>query len=220
MSQLRSAPASDPAVIPRISRRGGRGTAVAQGSWVSRAVLVVASSCCLMGCLITRDPSFEPPENLPPSVHGSAETPMYEIRRVCRNCAGGGLADAGPVQNVVRFVATVRDANVRDELQGRVYLNLDRDSDFPTRNLVDEVEVPPDLDNDPYSREVEFAFTPSRLDVDCNVVELHVSREFAGALSLAPAEPGDIGIGVWYIGAYEEGGEEPDLSGCLTELAP
>ncbi len=196
---------------------------------MSRTLLALAvcfgsvSTTTLMGCLITQDPSFDEPANFPPSVHGTATTPMYQTltRRVgpLDNPFPADGGDVDPANDDVTIAAIVRDANLRDNLEGRVFLNLNRAVDNPQQFLVAEILI---REEGTFERRVpEFTVPRSRLVANCNTIELHVSREFRRFPSLEPEEDGmgegtrrDVGIGVWFVGGLAEGATEPSFTGC------
>lgn len=171
----------------------------------------------LMGCLITREPVYEAPIDLPPSVHGSSETPMFEITKVDLDLTGGADSGIGGASNEIRITAIVRDANIRDALVGRVFLNLNRSMSRPQDFLVREIErIPPELGEDPYSRRVEFTIDTVELrPPGCHRIELHVSRAFEGLPSLNPVD-GDLGIGVWYRASFDRPNPNPLMDNCLS----
>ncbi|MFK7985021.1 MAG: hypothetical protein AB8I08_03245 [Sandaracinaceae bacterium] len=193
---------------------------------MSRSLLALAvcfgsvSTTSLMGCLITQEPSFDEPANFPPSVHGTATTPMFQTitRQVgpIDNPFPGDSGAASPFTRDVTISAIVRDANLLDELEGRIYVNLNRDEGPGT---VTEI----DIDGSAGTLERRIEFTVSRADLvpNCNRIELHVSREFQNLPSLEPVEDGmmegtrrDLGIGVWFVGGFNDGNPTPDMTTC------
>ena len=212
MSQLRLPQRPRVRQIPEIRGFRTRGTPIATGMGVSRAILVLASCTSLMGCLITRDPSFDPAENLPPSVHSSAETPMRSMIPFLLGDAPGG-ADAG-LPTGLTFVATVRDPNPQDVLRARYYVDLDLDD--PADGLVNEFNIRPMLDSDPFSRRVSFTVPRSLIGPGCNRVELYVSRAFATGLGPNPVDSEDLGSGVWFVGGRSDPTDMIDMNDCLA----
>ena len=170
----------------------------------------------MTGCVVTREPVYDAPTNLPPSVHGSPESPMY-IVEVVDIGSGPASDDAGLNAADPTFVAIVRDANVRDRLEARIFINLDHADDAnPITALVrDREPIPAETDEDPGSRRFMFTIPRSRFEIGCNWIELHVSREFEGLPSLLPAgdDPNDVGVGVWFR-AGVDGDSIPDMRGC------
>lgn len=185
------------------------GTRVAWRAVQSAVLVVMAGSLSSMGCIL-RDFEYEAPVNVPPSVHGTAETPMTRVRVVELDAPLG--ADGGATTNL-EFVATVRDVDVRQPLEALVY--LDRNPDAPSRSaLVGELPIPPVADQDPLSRRVRFSLPTAELSRGCHVVELHVSRRFVGAINPQPADPADLGVGVWWVAATDAALPAVDMTAC------
>ncbi len=165
-----------------------------------------------MGCII-RDFDYEPPENLPPSVHSHPMTSMSVVHSIDLDAPVGG--DAGPAGET-EFLAIVRDPNYTDELTGLIF--LDRNPAAGRVGLIDERTIPPVSGTDPLNRQVSF--TLDRQDINlaggpgCHVLELHVSRRFVGQLNPQPEAPADIGIGVWFIEATNDASPVVDMSTC------
>lgn len=195
------------------------GTRVASGAEWSCAgwscvLLALATSVTSMGCIL-RDFDYEDPLNVPASVHSSTDTPMTMVRVVALDAPIG--TDGGVATNL-QFVATVRDVDVQQHLEGLVF--LDRNPNAPSRNsVVGEVSIPPVVDPDPLvrlNRRVPFSVPISELSRGCHVIELHVSGRFVGTLNPQPAEAGDLGVGVWWIAATDEALPAVDMTACPT----
>lgn len=186
------------------------GTAVASRLGWSLALLFVSASVfSSMGCIL-RDFEYEDPVNVPPSVHSTSETPMTRVRLVALDAPIG--TDGGMATNL-EFVATVRDVDVRQPLEGLVY--LDRNPDAPSRNaLVGELSIPPVADQSPLNRRVRFSIPLAELSRGCHVVELHVSSGFVGTINPQPADPSDLGVGVWWIAATDSTAPAVDMTAC------
>jgi len=174
---------------------GRRGTRVAHGSPVSRLVLVIAASTTLlMGCIL-RDFDYEPPANSWPSVESmpsTGATPLNRIHKVDLSAAIGG---DGGLPNEERFEVIVRDDDIAQRLEGRVYLDS---------VLLQERLIPAELDSpEPRRRTLSFDIPRSRLSVGCHLVELLVSSEngFEPFPSRTPLEAGDIASAQWWIAA-------------------
>lgn len=218
MSQLPRRPLGEPARIGPIHGRPARGTVIATGSWVSRALFFVACSLSSMACLITREPVYEEAPNLPPSVHGSASSPMNRVQVVRLDLPSPG-ADAGPTSTGLDFTAIVRDPNVRQRLEGRLFVNLydgvDPETEEPVAEdeayLRDRIAIPV---SGSFERIFPFTIPRGVLIPGCNWIELHVSEELQGYPSLAPVERGDIGTGTWFVGGITAGTPAADLRGC------
>jgi hypothetical protein len=186
-----------------------RGTAIARRRGWSVALLAVTTSLTSMGCIL-RDFDYEEPVNVPPSVHSTSETPMTRVRVIDLDTPIG--TDGGVATNL-EFVATVRDVDVRQPLEALVY--LDRNPDAPSRNaLVGELSIPPVADQSPLNRRVRFSIPLAELSRGCHIVELHVSSEFVGAINPQPADPADLGVGVWFVAATDAASPAVDMTAC------
>lgn len=186
--------------------RRRRGTSVATGSRLSRLVVLVACSTSLMGCVL-RDFDYPEPVNVPPAVLGTVESPLDTVIQV--DIAGPVGGDAG-VSSDIPFVATVRDPNIDEPLVGLVFVDRDEDGspDLP------DISILPEQDDDPWDRRVTFSISRATFDARCHTVELHVSHGFVNFNNPQPATEGDLGVGVWWVAAYEEPSEPVDMKGC------
>jgi hypothetical protein len=171
--------------------------------------LLVVFPLGLVGCVV-RDFDYEEPANVPPSVHSAVETPMSRVRMVALDAPIG--ADGGG-STALEFVAIVRDVDVQQPLEGLVY--LDRNPDAPSRgSLIGELPVPPAGAPNPLERRVRFVVPLSELTRGCHAVELHVSGRFVGAVNPQPADPADLGVGVWWIAATDASQPAVDMTAC------
>lgn len=199
--------------LARAERALVRGTGVANRQLASRAlILLVACSLSQMGCIV-RDLDYESPANLPASVHSTPESPMSMVRVVDLDAPIGG---DGGASTGVPFVATVRDANVGQTLYGLIY--LDRNPVAPSdRSLIGDVIILPEQDEDPHSRRVAFEVPRAdlvALDVGCHWVELLVTSELTGISNPRPADPTDVGIGVWWLMVVNDATPTVGMDGC------
>lgn len=160
----------------------------------------------MMGCIL-RDFDYDPPPNAPPSVESlpTGQTPLNRIIDVDLSAQPGG--DAG-VPNEIHFEVEVRDPNVEQPLQGRVYFD---------NTLLRELLIPPVLDApDPRRRTVRFDIPLSGIARGCHLVELLVTSEggFEPYPSREPREPGDIGSGQWWIAAGLTADDPVEMNDC------
>jgi hypothetical protein len=161
---------------------------------VSRLVLVIAASTTLlMGCIL-RDFDYEPPANSPPSVENLplGLTPLGRIYPIDLSQTPGG---DGGTPNEIRFEAEVRDMDISQPLEGRVYFD---------NALQQERPIPAELDSpDPRRRFVSFNIPRSSIARGCHLVELLVSSDngFEPFPSRTPLEAGDVGSAHWWIAA-------------------
>lgn len=165
----------------------------------------------MMGCIL-RDFEYEAPDNTPPSVQSwpTGATPLNRVLSVDLSVNLGG---DGGLPNEVPFEAEVRDANVGQALEGRVYLN---------NSLVRELRpIPAALDSaDPGRRRVTFGISRTALSHGCHLVQLLVTSEggFQPFPSREPREQGDIGSGSWWIAAYQTPDEPISMDECPEGL--
>lgn len=159
------------------------------GSAMSLAALAFATT--LMSCIPTRDASYEPPPNYPPSVHSTGQPPMDRVYVI-----GSGDGDAGVGGNV-DFTATVRDPNVDQSLQGLVFINYNPDEQNTPQ--LEPFSIPPTLSGEPLDRRASFTLSATQLNRPCQTVHLHVSERFTGILDPRPAVPTDLGVGTWFV---------------------
>jgi hypothetical protein len=172
-------------------------------------VTLFACSTCLMGCII-RDFDYQPPPNQPPSVHSSTQTPMNEVVLVDLDAPAGGDGGAG-VQ--IHLIAIVRDANVNDELQAIGFVN--RNPAAGMANPFRDWPILPEQDADPESRRFEFDVPRTEFtSPGCYVVELHVSRRFSCCVNPQPETDGDLGVGVWFVAAFNDASPVVDMTAC------
>ena len=190
---------------------GRCGIRVAHGSAVSRPVLLIAAATTLlMGCIL-RDFDYEPPPNSPPSVESLplSMTPLGSIHVTDLTQTPGG---DGGIPNEISFEAEVRDMDVSQPLEGRVFLGT---------SLIREIRpIPAEVDSpDPRRRTVSFSIPRSRIPgVGCYPVELLVTSAngFEPFPSRNPLEPGDIGSGLWWIAVGQTSDAPPDTKECTV----
>lgn len=172
----------------------------------------------LSACLITEEPSFQEPENRPPSLESVPDpTPLNRVVILEDPGSGGGGGDAGMPITTLTFRARVRDPDPNDTLVGYVWVNWQpnagvkriEDLDFTVRG-----PFPPD------GQPVSFLLPVSTLAPapSCNRVELRMSRAFQpeGGISdlpREPDEPGDLGTATWWVFAVPRG-EDVDVRTC------
>ena len=177
---------------------------------MSRAIAgLILSTLTLMGCIITKDPSREPPENTPPVV---LEVPGFEMNRLVPILLNDDTPgpDGGVASASIEFRAIVRDPDVDQPLQAVVFQEYRADSET-NLPLVDQM-VPPTMSD---TRSVEFSIDRSVLEPGCRVLELHVSERFVNFRNPVPVVEGDLGRGVWFLAVRQNREDElVDLSGC------
>jgi hypothetical protein len=202
---------SDPADAP-VPRGGGIGLAI--GSGVSHAVLLLACAASLMGCVITRDLDYEPPPNVPPSVEDPRTPVDYPMSSVIEWPTDSVATADGGVPELT-LETEVRDPNVDQELRWQAYLDFSP-AVFPPPNPFASGRLPPETDNTPRARTLRVTLPTELLSPGCHRVEVLVSERFRDPpFQREPAdeEGRDLGVGVWWIAAFE--GDNPvDMREC------
>jgi hypothetical protein len=186
-------------------RRVG-GTCLAIVPAVKRLWLVLSCATAMNGCIL-RDFEYDPQANVPPSVHGSTETPMDRVRIVDLDVIPGG--DGGPTNNIV-FVGELRDANVNDPIAFITF--IDRNLSAP--RIVDDGDAQPVVGGDSFRRPFETQIPRSVLTLGCHAVEVHASSRFDGVANPTPHDENDLGIGVWWIAATSSSSPDVDMLSC------
>lgn len=189
---------------------------------MSRVVLALVCCSSLMGCLITRDPTYSPPRNTPAVVLESSEQPFGRFIDVRLDRVG--IPDAGVGQgNPSSVLATIRDPDIDQELTGLLFIDRNPDS---SRNIPeDEFRIPPtDSETRSVNRPFDFGGLFTASDVGCHVLELHVAQQFTNILNPVPAPdpndpdgPTDLGRGVWFIRVLESEVDDTALRGCEVQ---
>ncbi len=182
---------------------------------MSRALLLlVACSTTLMGCIL-RDFDYQDPTPVPPSVLGSTEDPLDRVQTLDLDLVVGG-GDGG-VGVDLDFVAMVRDPDLEEPLQGLVF--VDRTTADP-RPIAPEFSIPVEQDEDPVHRRVRFTVPRARFaQAGCHRVELHVSGGFVDFSNPRPAIDGDLGVGVWWVVAFDAANPTPPMTDCDSVTA-
>ncbi len=180
---------------------------------MSRAALVLLSCSTLMGCILTRDPTYDAPANTPAVVLEDPEYPMNRFRDLCLECE----AEDGGVVTQLRFVAQVRDPDIGQDLEGRVF--VDHNPDGPNQPVINEIRLPA---TGSVVRRAEFSVDVASLrPAGCHVVELHVARAFINITNPVPAPdpenpsaPLDLGRGLWFVRVLDTMDDIVQLRGC------
>ncbi|MBZ0116110.1 MAG: hypothetical protein IT378_05685 [Sandaracinaceae bacterium] len=176
------------------------------GSLVRWAVPILAATI-MTGCFVTRGLDCPIPANVPPSVESSATlTPLNQIVRIDLDELGnpdGGMAN-------VPFEAVLRDPDVADDLQVRVW--VDYSDALPLIPVVDLLDVDRNGD-DPSRATLSFPISVSRLAAGCHRVELRVTRAFVGA-GREPVERGDLGTATWWVASSNDLAPEVLMLDC------
>lgn len=220
--QARSPSARNPRDLGETAGVRDRGTGIALGSLVSRAVVLLACSTTLMGCIVTRDLDYEPPPNYPPSVRGSDTTPSNVAYIVTPDDEPTG-ADAGVAGAMeLTLSAIVRDPNVDQALEGWLFVN--RNPNNPDSfDFARQVTISPNSPGQLERRTPDLIVPFGALTQSCNIVELRVSGTFGDfpALPVDEAfdEVPDLGVATWFVGVRDSDAsptDPVDLTPCIS----
>ena len=169
------------------------------------------------GC-ITQDLHFVPPTNYPPSVEVPADgaRPFSEVIRLQADQLGGG-GDAGPVTSV-RLDVLVRDPDVDQELQYKVYVDYQLGV-VEDPSIADFLPARPATGSNRRERRLSIDVPIRALrEPGCHRIELLVSERFqsrtADATGREPLVEGDLGTGTWWVATQATAGDEVDMTGC------
>lgn len=163
---------------------------------------LAATSCLLMGCLITDDIEFPEEPVCPPAISTpvGASNPLNEIATVSLGSTSG--EDAGTGTREETFDVTIWDCNVNQLL--KALITVDAERDVPGLGLGTHFrneDVPP---RGTAERSYSFTFTDDELNNPrvfgdgCHKIELFVSSEFDG-FSSRPETMGDIASATWWL---------------------
>lgn len=170
------------------------------------------SALTLPACLITQPVQFEPPSGSPPSI----ESPL--------TAAGGH-----PLDEIVsltttdtaldEFVVEVRDPDVDEELEYRVFIDPRPDRTSDTRGTIPV--IPRNAGVSRTTRRLSFDLQPflSRLQGatpatgSCHRIELRVSSRFQGDLPL-PVSDGDLATATWWVATQPSPSGPVDMTAC------
>lgn len=196
------------------------GTAVATGSRMSRAVVVLVCSMSLVGCIITQEPNFEAPPNTP-AVIVSASPALNRVVQIETGTGEPG-ADGGAATSAT-FQLTIWDPDVNQHLERLIFVQHNPDEN--NTPLSDPVEIP---SNGTPIRTAEFDLELSDLGAlnggdprRCWAIEAHISEDF-GASLLNPrppdppaGEPVDLGRAIWIVNVAADPADSVLAADCL-----
>jgi hypothetical protein len=155
---------------------------------------VVAASCLLMGCLVTKK-EFPQEPTCPPSIEtATLADPNYPLGNVIKlDLSEEPTEDGGPGARDLTFNFQVRDCDEDQRLTMRLFSSISL-SDEPIRERL----IPPQERN-PYEITLpRSTFTAAA--GTCQKVELYVSAQFAPDPEYRrPAEEGDLGTATWWL---------------------
>lgn len=201
--------ANNPLNFQHFMSRHRRGTAAAF-AWFSmflRSALAVASGTVLPGCL-TQNVQYEVPRNYPPSIEtpDTAQFPLNSVIQIPSELTVAG--DGGTeVSSVIRLQLDVRDPNLEQRLEYRVFVDFD-----PMMPRIDAFQpIPPAslTATDRLTRRVEILVPVTQLgrsnERRCHRIEVLVSSAFQSVGLRSPVEPGDIARATWWVARQDEG---------------
>ncbi len=160
----------------------------------------------LLGCL-TQNVQYEVPRNYPPSIEtpDTAQFPLNSIIQIPGELtvAGDGGTD---VSNVIRLQLEVRDPNLEQRLEYRVFVDFD-----PMMPRIDAFQpIPPAslTATDRLTRRVEILVPVTQLgrsnERRCHRIEVLVSSAFQSVGLRSPIEPGDLASATWWVARQDE----------------
>jgi hypothetical protein len=172
-----------------------------------RSAFAVASGTILPGCL-TQNVQYEVPRNYPPSIEtpDTAQFPLNSVIQIPSELtvAGDGGAD---VSSVIRLQIDVRDPNLEQRLEYRVFVDFD-----PAMPRIDAFQpIPPAslTATDRLTRRVEILVPVTQLgrsnERRCHRIEVLVSSAFQSVGLRSPVEPGDLASATWWVARQDEG---------------
>lgn len=196
-----AAKTSDYGALSRVPRTG---SALASFLKMSALPAVIGLALTQMACLVTESVPFPDEANVPPSIVSSAGAvnPLDEIVRF--DLDSTGPTDGGGGTQESRFQVQVRDPNVSQSLQAKVFVN--------SASLLDR-EIPPM--GSQLARPFEFTVPASSFSPagNCYKVELLVSGGFRFG-SRVPIDPADIAQAVWWVRSIDSGHLTVDMALC------
>jgi hypothetical protein len=162
----------------------------------------------LSGCVVLERKSYEDEPSLPPSIV-TPPTARFPLDRIVRLEPAGVADDAGETSSLA-FDVIVRDPNVNQRLDARVY--VDQPAGLPAPPPIQA--GPPVAANGRVERPYTFVLGRALFADDrCHKVELVVASEFVG--NRTPADPGEFATAVWWVApAPSSPGATIDLRGC------
>lgn len=191
----------------RTVARASRGTraAFAGAGMIAAGALMVT----LPGCL-TQNVQYDVPQNYPPSIE-SADTALFPLNSLIQFPSELEVDADGGVTTLERLPLEldVRDPNVAQRLEYRVYIDFDSD----TPMLTGSAPIPPNPPS--VLREVEIFVPRSFLEPEgCHRIEVVVSSAFAGPIGRAPQTQGDVATATWWVISDTDGMNGVDARGC------
>ena len=193
-------------------KKGKFGLGVGGGTaGASRAIRMgpaaALTALCLAGC-VTQNIQFELPEDLPPAIASSprARHPLHEILRVEEAVSDD---DGGGVSREIRLDVDVRDPNLDQRLQLKIFLDFNAADPLGARVLY-EASIPP---SGALARPVSVSLPRAVVEAPgCHRLELFVSGAFLPApRNREPAFEGDLATATWWVAS---GPAPVDMTRC------
>lgn len=183
-----------------------------RGAGVAACVRGLGLVCLLgaaQGCLVTDTIDFPEEANVPPVITSApgAVNPLNRFVRVDLD----EVVDGG--SNELRFDVLVRDENVSQRLEAKVFLNYRPEFASPDQEL-GYFQIPA---TGSVTRSASFAVIRDRVRPagECHKLELLVSGRFEfEAGSRNPEIPDDIAQAVWWIATTDRESPVVDARGC------
>ena len=175
-------------------------------SSLGKMLTLACAVAVLPACLITERKDYREAPSLPPSIVTPATATLPLDRIIVLDDVGG--ADGGVGE--LRFDVIVREPNVSDHVEARVFVNrpaaVTQDA-FPYLKSIEQ--VPTNLTSaQPGERPYAFVVDATGLNpVGCNKIELIVASGFIG--SITPLDARESARVVWWAGP-----RGADLAAC------
>ena len=164
---------------------------------IARCAVVLGSGTLLPACL-TQNVQYDLPRNYPPAIE-SPDTALFPLDSVIRNPTDLEIEGDGGITTLtfIPLSVEVRDANLDDRLQYRIFVDYDP---LTRPTIADLGDIPPasQMAADRVRRSLTVNLPVALVSSPgCHRVEMRVSRGFEGQRS--PAEPGDLATATWFV---------------------
>ncbi|WP_236518724.1 hypothetical protein [Sandaracinus amylolyticus] len=163
----------------------------------------------LPGCL-TQNVQYDVPQNYPPSIE-SADTALFPLNSLIQFPSELEVEADGGTTTLERIPLRidVRDPNVEQRLEYRLYIDFDSEAPMLTGNA----PIPPNPPS--LRRELEIFVPRTFLEPEgCHRIEVVVSSAFAGPIGRAPQTQGDVATATWWVVSDTDGINGVDATVC------
>jgi hypothetical protein len=167
---------------------------------------VVAASCLLMGCLVTKK-EFPQEPTCPPSIEtATLADPNYPLGSVIKlDLSEEPTEDGGPGARDLTFNFQVRDCDEQQDLAMRLFSSVGSPDEIIRERIIKPGE------RNPYEITLPRS-TFTGVAGSCQKVEVYISTEFDGVRR--PAEEGDLGTATWWIAVTDTANPGVEMRLC------